>query len=226
MCSCLKDSPFFLALLKITCNMRPFICLLAITATLLAPALSRGQNSDSTYSPPYQLDTPAKWDREHFPLPPGFAPQVPYKGMEDLRFAPGWANPASEEHWAYAFLWWLDGRPQLTPDSLSGYLQYYYTGLIATNIEPRKIPKEKLVPVKAVIKSGPASPGDKATFTGTVYMLDYLTQTPMTLNVIVHWKKLDLPDRSAVFFEISPRPLNHAIWTQLDQLNKGLVLPK
>jgi len=44
--------------------------------------------------------------------------------------------------------------------------------------------------------------------------------------VIIHWKDLPIPDRSAVFFEVSPRPRDHRVWTQLDALNKGLQLPQ
>lgn len=206
--------------MQIICNMRPFICLIL----LIAATSSYGQTN--SFNPPYKLDTPAKWDREHFPLPPSFAPNLPYKGTEDLRFAPGWADGNNDEHWAYAFIWWLDGQPAITPDSLASHLQRYYTGLIESNITPRKIPGEKLFPVKASLKPTRTSPGDKATFTGTVYMLDYITQTPMTLNIVVHWKKLNTQDHTAVFFEISPRPLTHSIWTQLNNLNTGLVLPK
>ena len=180
----------------------------------------------NTWVAPYKLDIPSGWTTERFAFPFDFAPQIPYKGVEDLRFAPGWADGASEDHWAYAFLWWLEGKPQLTAEKLETHLQDYYNGLIGQNIVPRKIPREKLVPVKAVLKATPVSPGDKASFAGTVTMLDYLTQTPMTLHVIIHWKDLPIPDRSAVFFEISPRPRDHRVWTQLEALNKGLQLPQ
>lgn len=179
-----------------------------------------------TWMAPYKLDIPTGWATERFAFPFDFAPQIPYKGVEELRFAPGWADGASEEHWAYAFIWWLEGKPQLTAEKLEMHLQDYYNGLVGRNIAPRKIPREKLGPVKADLKAIPASPGDKATFSGTVAMLDYLTQTPMTLHVVIHWKDLHVPDHSAVFFEVSPRPRDHRVWTQLDALNKGLQLPQ
>jgi hypothetical protein len=175
---------------------------------------------------PYKLAVPVGWSTERFAFPFDFAPQIPYKGVEDLRFAGGWADGASDEHWAYAFLWWLEGQPQLTAEKLAGHLQDYYNGLVGRNVAPRKIPREKLIPVAASIKAIAAAPGDKATFSGTVSMLDYLTQTPMTLHVLIHWKEVQMPDHSAVFFEVSPRPLNHRIWQQLNDLNKGLELPK
>ena len=179
----------------------------------------------ATWVAPYKLDIPSGWSTERFPFPFDFAPQIPYKGMEELRFAPGWADGAGEEHWAYVYLWWLEGRPQLTAEVLATHLQHYYDGLIGRNIIPRNIPKEKLAPVKASLKAIATAAGDKATFAGIVAMLDYLTQTPMTLNVVIHWKDMHAPDHSAVFFEVSPRPLNHRIWLQLNELNKGLRLP-
>jgi len=180
----------------------------------------------NTWTASYKLDIPKGWGTEHFAFPFDFAPQIPYKGVEDLRFAPGWEDGASEEHWAYAYLWWLEGRPRLTAEKLQTHLQDYYNGLVGRNIAPRKIPREKLIPAKASLKAVATAPGDKATFAGTVVMLDYLTQTPMTLNVLIHWKDLPLPDRSAVFFEVSPRATDHRIWTQLDALNKELDFSK
>jgi len=103
----------------------------------------------TTWVTPYKLDIPSGWSTERFPFPFDFAPQIPYKGMEELRFAPGWEDSVSEEHWAYAFLWWLEGKPQQTSEKLETHLQDYYNGLIGRNIIPRKIPREKLVPVKA-----------------------------------------------------------------------------
>ena len=208
--------------------MRPIVTVILLLAfgNFLTPIKTFAQDSArSTWSPPYKLDTPSGWSTEHFPLPPGFAPQISYKGTEDLRFAHGWADSTSEEHWAYAFLWWLEGTPQLTAERVQTCLKDYYTGLVGINIGPRKIPKDKLIPVRASIRIITTAPGDKTTFSGTVYMLDYLTQTPMTLNVLVHWKYLRAPDHTAVFFEISPRPMDHRIWQHLNDLNKSLRLP-
>ena len=40
-----------------------------------------------------------------------FAPSIKYKGVEDIRFTPGWGKAGSEEYWTYAFLWFLDDEP-------------------------------------------------------------------------------------------------------------------
>src|SRR5829696_1417230 len=59
---------------------------------------------------PYYLSIPKDWTIERFLIPIAFAPQIPYKGVEDIRFTPGWAKAKSEDYWSYAFLWYLDGE--------------------------------------------------------------------------------------------------------------------
>ncbi len=66
-----------------------------------------------TYSPVYQLTVPEGWGVERFSLPPDFAKQISAIGVEDVRFFPGWGDPKSEEHWSYAYLWWLDGNKDI-----------------------------------------------------------------------------------------------------------------
>jgi hypothetical protein len=53
---------------------------------------------------PYTLPVPKDWTIERFPIPIIFAPQMPYKGIEEISFTPGWGKINSEEYWSYAFL--------------------------------------------------------------------------------------------------------------------------
>ena len=163
---------------------------------------------------------------KQFALPPDFAKQLSFKGVEDLRFFPGWGDPNSEEHWSYAFLWSLDGKPDIDAHVLQNNLTILYTGLIGRNIVPRKIPKEKLFPVEVNIQNIKTSAGDLKTFAGTVHMLDYITQTPMILNVRIHVK--DCPDKmhSILLFEVSPKSADHPNWQKLDQLNADFKCTK
>lgn len=172
-----------------------------------------------TYSPVYFLPVPKGWDVEKFALPPDFAKQISFKGVEELRFFPGWGDPKSEEHWSYAFLWSLDGKPDIDATVVQNNLKTLFSGLLGRNVEPRKIPKEKLFPVEVNIQNIKASPGDAKTFTGTVHMLNYITQTPMILNLRIHYK--DCPDKThtIILFEVSPKSPDHPNWKMLDQLN-------
>jgi hypothetical protein len=162
---------------------------------------------------------PKGWQVELFALPPDFAKQIALKGVEELRFYPGWGDPKSEEHWSYAFLWALDGNMDIDAKLLQDNLNILYTGLVGRNIVSRKIPKEKQVPLEISIQNTKTEAGDLKTFTGTVHMLNYIIQEPMILNLRIHLK--DCPDKTHryVFIEVSPKPAGHAMWVQLDQLN-------
>jgi hypothetical protein len=170
------------------------------------------------YNPPYNLITPEGWSVERFGIPIDFAPTIPYSGVEDIRFAPGWADPASDEYWTYAFLWYLDGKPEINSESIEKNLNAYYTGLIGRNIDKRNIPQEKISDVKVSMKQINTSEGDLQTYSGTIDMLDYMGQKPMTLNCIVHIKSCADEKHTFVFYEISPKALTNDVWKEMDKL--------
>ncbi len=177
-----------------------------------------------TWIPPYQLKIPDGWDVERFSLPPDFAPGIKFKGVEDLRFAPGWGNAKSENYWTYCFLWWLKGNARIDPDILEVSLKEYYDGLVGRNIISRKIPSNKLVPTVVDLKKIKTAAGDLETYAGTVSMLDYQAQQPIVLNCSIHWKDSKSDDKTVAYFELSPRPLTHAIWKKLDEVGESFRL--
>ncbi|MGJ8501087.1 hypothetical protein, partial [Glaesserella parasuis] len=92
-----------------------------------------------------------------------------YKGVEDIRFTPGWGKVQTDEYWTYAFLWYLDGKVKTNEKIIEDNLKAYYTGLVGSNIEKRKIPADKLVTVTTEIKKTKTNEGDLKTFKGTIY---------------------------------------------------------
>ncbi|HEX5167827.1 MAG TPA: hypothetical protein VFW11_01540 [Cyclobacteriaceae bacterium] len=173
------------------------------------------------WQPPYTLVAPGNWSIERFPIPIEFAPSIHYRGVEDLRFAPGWADAKSDEYWTYAFLWFLEGKQTFEGQILEQHLKAYYSGLVGRNIEPRKISEEKLIPVNSRVTKTHSSAGDQETYTGTVSMLDYMEQKPIVLNCVIHVKSCPEKDNTFVFIEISPQPTSHAIWQSLNQIWTG-----
>jgi hypothetical protein len=170
------------------------------------------------YEPVYNLPSPDGWGVERFSFPIDFAPQIPYKGIEDVRFTPGWGDDKSEEYWSYCFLWWLNSDAKIDAASLQEYLNAYYSGLIARNIERRKIPKEKLFSTVASIKKIKTQDGDEETYSGTINMLDYMKQQPMVLNAIIHKRICASQNHITLFLEISPQPATHVIWQKMNTI--------
>ena len=193
--------------------------ILFVVATLLFLKAS-GQNEEfdgKKWQAPYILDTIKGWDVERFLIPISFAPSIPYKGVEDIRFTPGWAKKTTNEYWSYAFLWYLDGAPPFDSKTIENNLKAYYTGLIKVNSDSSKI-ADKLFPVTSSIKRRVTEKEDLKTFEGSVTMLDYMSKQPITLNVVIHIKTCAGKDKTFVFHEISPMPYSDDVWKRLHQL--------
>ena len=79
--------------------------------------------------PSLYTSAPEGWRAEVIPFPLGFAPDIPLKGVEELRFAPGMFKPESEEFYGYSFIWWLDGKVAIDTSMLEINLKRYYVGL-------------------------------------------------------------------------------------------------
>ena len=166
---------------------------------------------------PYNLDFPKGWDVERFLIPIEFAPSIPYNGVEDIRFTPGWGKKESAEYWSYVFLWYLDGTQKFDSKVIGKNLLAYYTGLINVNIDKTKIDTTKIPAVKVLVKTKTTQKGDLKTFEGTVNMFDYMTQKPIKLNLLIHVKSCP-GNKTFVFHEVSPMPYSNEVWKSLDQL--------
>lgn len=191
--------------------------LIALLILILSPYTFLAQEP-ATEETPYSLPAPKDWFKEKIPFPIGFAPSIPYKGIEDIRFTPGWAKKTSEEYWSYAFLWYLDGKVKIKASILDSNMKAYYTGLIAAN--GSNIPPGKLIPVTTSFKKIKKNKGDKETYSGTITMLDYMKKEPITLNCKVHLKYCG-DNNTVMFFELSPKPELHPVWVDLDKLWAG-----
>ena len=167
---------------------------------------------------PYNLPIPKDWTIERFLIPINFAKQIPYKGVEDIRFTPGWAKAKSDEYWTYAFLWWLDDSPKTDAKIIAANLKAYYSGLFKINTDSTKIPAGKIIPVTTLFKEAATTKGDLKTYTGTIEMNDYMQLKPITLNCIAHLKFCEEDNKTILFYELSPQPFTHNIWLSLNQL--------
>jgi hypothetical protein len=202
-------------------------CFVLFVGAFLLSTIVQAQEFDAEkYVPVYTFPSPEGWGIERFAIPIEFAPSISYKGVEDIRFTPGWGDPKSKEYWSYAFLWYLEGKPDITPEAAEKNLTAYYTGLIGRNIDRRKIPQEKLFPVKVTMKKVSADKGDAQTYSGTIEMLDYMEQKPITLNCVVHVRMCSGKDNTFVFHEISPKPMTDDVWKVFGKLWTGFDCEK
>jgi len=177
------------------------------------------------WAAPYRFIVPDGWrmERNYFPAP--YAPHVTLRGVEDIRFPAGWGDAKSEEYWSVAYLFWLDGGQKIDGDILQKNLKLYYDDLVPGGLMRRNInfPKDKIPPSVVAIKKIKAEADDLETYTGTIEMLDYMAQKPITLQYLVHVKSCPAQNKIPVFLEISPKPFDHPIWGVLKSMKEKFV---
>jgi hypothetical protein len=80
-------------------------------------------------SDPLEFYSPANWRPEvdQFPLP--WSPQLTYHGCLDLAFAPDFADNNSPNYHSYAFVWWLEGKQEISAERLQSDLLTFYKGI-------------------------------------------------------------------------------------------------
>jgi hypothetical protein len=92
-------------------------------------------------SPPKPWTVPAGWKHEAIPFPLDFAPALGHRGVEELRFAPGFFDASAPGYWSYVFAWRLEDAADLDEPHVEGELQAYFRGLIAAVDDKQEIPE-------------------------------------------------------------------------------------
>jgi len=167
----------------------------------------------------YTLPTPKGWNTEKITLPIEFAPGIPIKGMEELRFTPGWGDSKTGEYWSYAFLWFIDGLPVYKKDTLENYLTQYFNGLYISNLKNKTNAPANFTAVK--LKKNRAALTDQQTFEGKITTLNFLTGQPIAFYVRIHVRNYALNGHTAVLYEISPQDYDNVVWDKLDGVVNG-----
>jgi hypothetical protein len=165
----------------------------------------------------YELPTPPGWGTEKIPFPIGFAPSIEYKGVEEIRFMPGWARKDSADYWSYVFVWQLEGALIFSPQIVEEKMKVYYEGLAAAM---RSVPKEKQIPVVAKFEYETLPKGQNRDLSGTIEMLDYMQQKKQVLNCKMHSRVVPSENKTIVYFELSPQPFTHPLWKSLESIRK------
>jgi len=83
------------------------------------------------------LEAPKGWAGEAIQLPPSFAPKMTWKGLEEVRFAPGMFDPKKDDFFSYVFVFYLPSQGEPNEKALQRELLTYYRGL-ATAVSRRK----------------------------------------------------------------------------------------
>jgi hypothetical protein len=199
--------------------------LLFITLAFATDALA--QTAPPKPEIPFVMPIPEGWRTETIPFPLGFAPELPYKGLEELRFSPGMFKPGSEDFWTYAFVFWLEGEVPWTAERLNSDLKTYLEGLSRAVEAKNEKFDPKAATVTARLKETKASKDGPQHFEGKVEAYDpFKTHQRQTLNMRGNVFRCPAQGRTVVFFQISPQLETHKVWQTLKQIRDGFRCSK
>lgn len=162
---------------------------------------------------PNLLKSEASWGKEVIKMPIHFAPQIPYKGVEELRFSPDWSKQDKDGYWSYVFVWDIDLNTKLTAKDLETYLNYYFDGLMdGVNKD-----KGKVLPKTIALVLQKENNANE--FVGKLQIYNsFHTRDVMQLHCTIVQYYCEKKQKSMVLFRFSPKELEHSIWNELNAI--------
>ena len=173
---------------------------------------------------PQLLKEPANWQFERFSLPPEFAPNIPYKGAEELRFSPGMFVKDSATYFTYAFVAELDNINSVSQDDLRNYLLNYFKGLCSSIAKQRKLSIDSSKISLAIEKKQNA--GDDVFYDATLNIFGVFADgAPVKLNAEIKVMN-DKASKIYVVFIASPLAKTDNVWKELRSIQREFKIPK
>lgn len=181
--------------------------LLGACAAQAAPATDTATTSAAAVEAPAKWPVPAGWRTETIPFPLGFAPALPYHGVEELRFGPSFFKPSSPTYFTYTFAFELDGAPAMSPEILGSNLQTYFTGLMSAVTHAPSDPALHTATIRADAKA-------TNHYRGEVHTIDGFGDK-RALALHLEADTMVCGDKRIVLASLSPQPESNSIWQEL-----------
>jgi len=177
--------------------------------------------ANSQENKPQILKGPSNWEFERFELPPIFAPQITYKGFEELRFAPGMFNKDTSTYFTYAFVAQLDTLAYLKDTDIKNYLEYYFKGLCGSTARDSKLTIDTTKISTTVRKTRERVPG---MYNATVNLFGVFTDgAPVKLNMAISVTNYLTNKKTLIIFLASTQDYNEPIWKELYDIRRKVV---
>lgn len=197
---------------------------LTLLSTVLVAAVATGQPEKK----PYQVPEPKGWNKESIDLPPkGFAPDMKWKGQEEIRFAPGMFKPDAPDFFSYALLFWLPDGEKIDAKTMETELLTYYRGLAKTVLASKKqevdVAKFTLTIKEAKEKSGKRASGDTfMAYAGELKWVEpFATGKAQTLRFEIQTWAAEKHKHQCLFICVSPKPTTDEMWKALREIRDG-----
>jgi hypothetical protein len=183
-----------------------------------AGAAGGGQRAKPTATPVI-LKEPADWRFETFPVPPGFAPEVKLKGLEEARFSAGMYDTNSDHYFTYLVAITNEGELKWAAPDLKDFLEKYFRGLSTSRAQRKGVAPDVSQMVATI---APATSTDGATqLNGQMIFVDSFTDSrKVTLNVEATIISKAGAKQSFIIMLVSPSPTDSSVWKELREIGK------
>lgn len=170
------------------------------------------------------LPEPAGWTFERFSLPPVFAPNFPYGGVEELRFSPGMFDKNSIEYFTYAFAAQLNNRRSMSKNDISIYLADYFKGLCGKTAKDRKLVIDtSKITVNIEAKK---ERGKEIIYNAQLHVFGVFADgADVYLNMEVKILASTGSKKVYLNFIASPHAKSDAVWNQLYTIQQNFTIP-
>jgi len=173
--------------------------------------------SGSAMQDTFTWPTAPGWSKETMAFPLDFAPDLPYQGLEELRFAPQFFEPGAPGYWSYAFAWWLENSAPLDEVALTEGLTQYFRGLCDAvgGTEFSFEPSHFQTTLMRALRSSDGSSG--TSYRGLIDTYDPFT-TGEALTLQIRAQVFACGEHQVVLIGASPKLDTEPIWTDLSEV--------
>ena len=182
-------------------------------------------SADAQEANPQLLHKPADWAFERFALPPEFAPSIPYKGAEELRFSPGMFNKDSTTYFTYAFVAQLDYTTAISQNDARNYLLKYFKGLCAVTARDRKLTIDTTAITVNVEKKKSIAAGETIYNASLNIFGVFVDGAPVKLNMEVKVLISMAAKKTYLVVIASPHEKTDAVWEKLYEIQTEFTMP-
>ncbi len=169
-----------------------------------------------------------EWAGERIKLPPGFAPKLGLKGIEEILFAPGMFKAEAKDFFTYVFLFALERKPELTAAVLRKELLAYYIGLSKAKLGKPDLDTSKFTVKLKALKMQEASPKGAVNakfYRAEVYWIEpFATKKFQTLHFELQTWQYNDSANQYLFVCASPQKLTAAIWETMRGIRASVAL--
>ena len=159
------------------------------------------------------FENPFHWQTEIIDFPIDWAPDLHFKGFEELLFAPNWSNPKHKEFWSLVIGYAVEAKNLVEISTIEKNFEAYFDGLMKPNHWSENFPKP-------VVKFEKTHPNSNLSFKGNMQVFDGF-HTGKVINLTIKGEQYFCHQlkKSIIKFYISPKDENHKIWETLNKIN-------